>query len=100
MLFTHGDMCSVYEALAAELIKPLGCTSCTLDAESVAVLNDKIKFTELCERIGMRVPRAFSVTSRERLLELNSRWRPVGNKVELYGSNVIEQAQSHVISTV
>ena len=32
--------CSVCEALAAELVRPLGCASCTLDAEAVAVLND------------------------------------------------------------
>ena len=30
--------CSVYEALAAELVRPLGCASRTLDAEAVAVL--------------------------------------------------------------
>ena len=66
-------MCSVYEALAAELVKPLGCVSCTLDAGMVAVLNDKIKFTAFCERHGLRVPRSFPVTSRERLFTLNSR---------------------------
>ncbi|KAK9831523.1 hypothetical protein WJX81_005430 [Elliptochloris bilobata] len=64
---------SVYEALAAELIKPLGCACCTLDVESVAVLNDKIKFSAFCERIGMRVPRSFPITSCKRLYELNSR---------------------------
>ena len=68
--------CSVYEALAAELVRPLGCASCTLDAEAVAVLNDKIKFSAFCEGIGMRVPRSFPVTSPERLYELNARWRP------------------------
>ena len=66
----------MYEALAAELVRPLGCASCTLDAEAVAVLNDKIKFSAFCERIGMRVPRSFPVTSRERLYELNARWHP------------------------
>ncbi len=66
-------MCSVYEALAAELVRPLGCVSCTLDAGMVAVLNDKIKFTAFCERHGLRVPRSFPVTSRERLFTLNSR---------------------------
>ena len=65
--------CSVYEALAAELVRPLGCAACTLDAEAVAVLNDKIKFSAFCERMGMRVPRSFPVTSRARLSDLNER---------------------------
>lgn len=63
----------MYEALAAELVRPLGCAACTLDAEAVAVLNDKIKFSAFCERIGMRVPRFLPVTSRARLHELNAR---------------------------
>lgn len=63
----------MYEALAAELVKPLGCASASLPAEQVAVLNDKIRFCEYCDRLGLPVPRSFPVTSRERLFELNSK---------------------------
>ncbi len=64
---------SVYEALAAQRMAKLGCGVCTLDAASVALLNDKIKFSRLAERIGVAVPPSFSVTSRRELLDLNSR---------------------------
>ena len=67
---------SVYEALAAELVEPWGCACCTLDAESVAVLNDKNQFSAICERMGMRVPHSFAITSRKRLLEINERCGP------------------------
>lgn len=72
-LLTMCTACSVYEALAAELVEPLGCACCTLDTESVAVLNDKIKFSAACERMGLRVPDSLDITSRKRLLELNER---------------------------
>lgn len=63
---------SVYEALAAELM-PEGCVSCTLDAATVALLNDKNKFTVHCESLNMHVPKAFPVTSHQQLVDYNSR---------------------------
>ena len=64
---------SVYEALAAQRLAKSGCGVCTLDAAALARLNDKIKFSALCERIGVAVPQCFAVTSRRELLDLNSR---------------------------
>lgn len=65
---------SVYEAIAAErLAQRLGVRSCTASTEAVALLNDKIKFTHLCQRIGAPVPQMFPVTSADQLLDLNSR---------------------------
>ncbi len=65
---------SVYEAIAAErLAQTLGVRSCTASAEAVALLNDKIRFTHLCQRIGAPVPQMFPVTSADQLLDLNSR---------------------------
>ena len=63
---------SVYEALAAELM-PSGCLSMSLDAPTVAVLNDKNKFSQWAAAKGLRVPKCFSVTSKAQLLEYNSR---------------------------
>lgn len=65
---------SVYEALAAEqLHRTQSVRCCTADAPTVANLNDKIKFTELCQRIGAVVPKMFPITSAQQLMELNSR---------------------------
>ncbi len=65
---------SVYEALAAQrLSRTLGIRYCTADAPTVAALNDKIKFSNLCQSIGASVPKAFPVTSPQQLMELNSR---------------------------
>ena len=63
---------SVYEALAAELM-PSGCLSMSLDAPTVAVLNDKNKFSQWAAAKGLRVPKSFPVTSKQQLLEYNSR---------------------------
>jgi hypothetical protein len=75
----------VYEALAAELVEPLGCACCTLDAEAVAVLNDKNQFSAVCERMGMRVPHSFAITSRMRLLEINERCSPARSPGCMWG---------------
>jgi carbamoylphosphate synthase large subunit len=68
---------SVYEAMAAErLQRTQGVRYCTADAPTVAQLNDKIKFTELCQHIGAVVPKMFPITSGQQLMELNSRCNP------------------------
>lgn len=68
---------SVYEAMAAErLRKTQGVRYCTADAPTVAQLNDKIKFTELCQHIGAVAPKMFPITSGQQLMELNSRCNP------------------------
>ena len=83
---------SVYEALAAQrLAKSDDCSVCTLDAAAVALLNDKIKFTHFCERIGVAVPKCFAVTSRRELLDLNSRYHacwPAHTAPSLQGAQV------------
>jgi hypothetical protein len=68
---------SVYEALAAQLMgRIMRCKSCTTDARTNAVLNDKVKFTQLCKDIGLPAPRMFPITSVQQLFNLNSRWGP------------------------
>ena len=64
---------SVYEALAAQRLAKIGCASCTLDAPAVALLNDKLKFSALCAKLGVAAPECFPVTSARQLAELNSR---------------------------
>ena len=44
-----------------------------LDAALTAELNDKTTFSELCEGLGVLVPKSFPITSKQRLYELNSR---------------------------
>ena len=45
----------------------------SLDAPTVAVLNDKNKFSTWAAGKGLRVPKSFAVTSKEQLLDLNPR---------------------------
>lgn len=66
---------SLYEALAAQRLREkVGIRYCTADAQTVAALNDKIKFTHLCQRIGSKVPKMFPITSPQQLVDLNSRY--------------------------
>ncbi|CAK0738655.1 hypothetical protein CVIRNUC_001074 [Coccomyxa viridis] len=72
---------SVYEALAAELLSSkLGTRACTLDAALTAELNDKTTFSQLCESLGVLVPKSFPITSKQRLYELNGRPEEFGGK--------------------
>ena len=54
----------------------LGTRACTLSAALTAELNDKTTFSELCESLGVLVPKSFPITSKQRLYELNSRCGP------------------------
>lgn len=51
----------------------LGTRSCTVDVALTAELNDKSSFSELCERLGVLVPKSFAITSKARLYELNNK---------------------------
>ena len=75
---------SVYEALAAQRLGKLGCAACTLDAPSVALLNDKLKFSALCAKLGVAAPQCFAVTSARQLAELNSRWDEISSFYPVY----------------
>ena len=44
-----------------------------MDAALTAELNDKSSFSELCEGLGILVPKSFSITTKERLYELNNK---------------------------
>lgn len=63
---------SVYEALACYLMPP-DTICCTTDAHLTALLNDKVKFTDYAKQLGLAVPEAFPVTSKEQLREYNRR---------------------------
>ena len=44
-----------------------------MDAALTAELNDKSSFSELCEGLGILVPKSFPITTKERLYELNNK---------------------------
>ena len=46
----------------------------SLDAPTVAMLNDKNKFSEWAAAKGLRVPKSFAITAKEQLFEYNPRW--------------------------
>jgi hypothetical protein len=55
------------------LRRNLGTRACTVDAVLTAKLNDKSSFSELCEGLGILVPKSFPITTKERLYELNNK---------------------------
>ncbi|BDA48532.1 hypothetical protein COCOBI_12-2120 [Coccomyxa sp. Obi] len=85
---------SLYEALAAQRLREkMGIRYCTADAQTVAALNDKIKFTHLCQRIGSKVPKMFPITSPQQLMDQNSRPEEFGGRKYLLKS--IHYAATH-----
>ncbi|KAK9820313.1 hypothetical protein WJX72_008811 [[Myrmecia] bisecta] len=63
---------SIYDSLVKDIL-PAGCRSVALGAPITALLDDKVKYSELCEKVGVRTPRHFRVSSAQQLLDLNSR---------------------------
>ncbi len=45
----------------------------SLDAPTVAMLNDKNKFSEWAAAKGLRVPKSFAITAKEQLFDYNPR---------------------------
>ena len=73
----HSSPCCLTLLQALHLLcSKLGTRACTLDAALTAELNDKTTFSELCESLGVLVPKSFPITSKQSLYELNGRCGP------------------------
>jgi hypothetical protein len=62
----------VYDALVLDVLPP-GCFPWTLDADTTALLNNKARFSQRCRDVGVRVPDFFHISTKQELLDINTR---------------------------
>ena len=68
----------------------------SLDAPTVAMLNDKNKFSKWAAEKGLRVPKSFAITSKEQLFDYNPRCGAVIGALALLGyDEVPTQSKYH-----